>query len=141
MTGNADDAFELSQDAFVQVFSSLDRFDGRASLGTWVYQIALNEGRQFLRRKKLQQTKLTAIEPSAGTPEDSTADNRLDIAEALDQLPEEERTLLVLRYFEQLSYDKIAEATGKPPGTVASGLNRARRLLREKLSAEDVPRP
>jgi len=140
MTGNADDAFELSQDAFIRVFSTLDGFDARASLGTWVYQIALNEGRQFLRRKKLQQVKLTEMNPSAATPGDHTADIRLDIAAALQHLPEAERTLLVLRYFERLSYDEIAERVGWPTGTVASGLNRARKLLREQLSPADAPR-
>jgi RNA polymerase sigma-70 factor (ECF subfamily) len=141
MTGNADDAFELSQDVFVGVFSKLDRFDARSSLSTWVYQIALNEGRQFLRRKKLHQAKLTEMNRPSETSDTPAADIRLDIAEALDRLPEEERTLLVLRYFEQLSYDEIAEAIDKPAGTVASGLNRARKLLREQLSPEDARRP
>lgn len=140
MTGNADDAFDLSQDTFVRVFSSLDRFDARASLGTWIYQIALNEGRQFLRRQRLQRAKLAEMEPSKEPASQRASDIRLDVAEALDRLPEEERTLVVLRYFEQLSYDQIAEATGKPAGTVASGLNRARKLLMERLRPENAPR-
>ncbi len=73
------------------------------------------------------------MDPPSATSGNHTADIRLDIAEALDQLPEEERTLLVLRYFEQLSYDEIAQAIDKPAGTVASGLNRARKLLREQM--------
>lgn len=140
MAGNADDAFELSQDAFVRVFSHLDRFDARSRLATWVYQIALNEGRQYLRRRKLQRVKLAEIDATDTAAGNDTADIRLDVTEALGQLPEEERTLLILRYYEQLSYEEIAEAMEKPVGTVGSGLNRARRLLQRQMSREDAPR-
>ena len=140
MTGNADDAFELSQDTFVRVFGMLDKFDGRSRLGTWVYQIALNEGRQFLRRKRLGELKLAEIDAPTEAPASQSTDSRLDVAEALGRLPEEERVLLVLRYFEDLSYSEIAELTGRPVGTVGSGLHRARKLLQGWLSPEDVSR-
>lgn len=140
MTGNADDALELAQDVFVRALDRLDRFDGRSRIGTWIYQIAVNEGRQFLRRRKHQQILMAEIEAPDDADARTAADNRLDVAAALDQMPEEERTLLVLRHFEELSYEEIAATVQKPAGTIASGLNRARRMLRELLSPENLPR-
>lgn len=137
MTGNRDDASELSQDVFLRVFEHIDRFDGRASLGTWVYQIALNEGRQFLRRKGRDQAGRAEWGQRASTDQVGPDHARLHIADALERLPEEERTLLVLRYFEQLSYAEMAKALEKPAGTVASGLNRARQLLKERLDPKE----
>lgn len=140
MTGNVEDASELTQDVFLRVFKKLAQFDERAGLGTWIYQIAINEGRQFLRKRKRQDIRLAEIEPGSDVEQDHAAALRLDVAEALDRLPEEEKTLLVLRYFEQQSYAEMAETLDKPPGTIASGLNRARKLLQEKLALENMPR-
>lgn len=135
MTGNPEDASELAQETFLRAYAALDQFDARASLHTWIYQIALNEGRQFLRRSRRREIKLAEVETASEVEADITTDIRLDITAALDLLPEEEKTLLVLRYYEQQSYDQMAIALDKPPGTIASGLNRARRLLLEKLSS------
>ncbi len=137
MTGNPDDASELAQDAFLRVFQHIERFDGRASLGTWIYQIALNEGRQFLRKKERDRAKRTELGYLEAVDSFGPEQARLEMADMLDGLPEEERTLLVLRYFEELSYAEMEEMLGKPGGTVASGLNRARRMLRERLESQN----
>ena len=136
MTRNADDASELAQETYLRVFRSIDKFKGTASIATWIYQIALNEARQFLRRQKRREEVPgevdERIDPS-GHPGHNPI--RMDIEEALGKLPEVERALIVLRHFEGLSYDEMAQALRKPPGTIASGLNRARQMLREQLGS------
>jgi RNA polymerase sigma-70 factor (ECF subfamily) len=134
MTHNADDAAELTQETYLRVFRNIQQFDGKAHISTWIYRIAVNEGQQFLRRKKLHYKTMEQQEaPGEADSGDETADIQLDVREALDRLPETERVLLVLRYFENLNYNQMAEVLEKPPGTVASGLNRARQMLREIL--------
>jgi RNA polymerase sigma-70 factor, ECF subfamily len=140
VTGRPEDAFDLTQDTYLKVFGAIDRFQGGSELTTWIYQIAVNEARQFLRRQRLHQTKLTLWSSlreasAARCPE---IDAAADVQDALARLPEVERALIVLRHFDHLSYDEMAQVLGKPPGTVASGLNRARRMLRELLE-QDSP--
>ncbi len=140
MTGRPDDAFDLAQDTYLKVFASIDQFKGDSGLTTWIYRIALNEARQHLRRRRIADAKLkivkemreyaTAVEP------DPTA--LVDMREALNRLPVAERTMIVLRHFDQLSYDEMAQLLEKAPGTIASALNRARRMLRDLLQ-EDSP--
>jgi len=137
MTRNADDAYELTQETYLRVFQHIRGFKGTSSVATWIYQIALNEARQFLRRKKRRKETPDDVahlaERIAPTGNDPV---KMDLADALDRLPETERTLIVLRHFEGLSYDEMAHVLEKPPGTIASGLNRARRMLREILGPD-----
>ena len=136
LTRNAEDAADLLQETYVRVFSRLDRFQGASSLSTWVYQIALNEARQFFRRHRRYERALREELPG---PAESQAGGEealavgMDVREAVARLPEEERTLIVLRYFEGLDYARMAEVLDKPAGTIASGLNRARRMLQDVL--------
>jgi RNA polymerase sigma-70 factor (ECF subfamily) len=136
MTGNADDAADLAQDTYLRAFRGIGQFRETASVATWVYQIALNEARQFLRRRKRREEAPGEMdevaEASGRTGHDPI---RLDIEEALARLPEGERTLIVLRHLEGLSYQEMARVLAKPAGTIASGLNRARQMLREQLGS------
>ena len=136
MTRNADDASELAQETYLRVFRGIGEFKGTASVATWIYQIALNEARQFLRRRKRREEVSDGVdelvEPSGQTGHDPI---RLDIEEALARLPEAERALILLRHLEGLSYAEMAQVLGKPAGTIASGLNRARQMLREQLGS------
>ena len=154
LTRNEQDAFDLSQEAYLRAFTKLDEFGGRSSFATWVYRIAVNEALQFLRRENRGQGRRRASGDSAPAdpaarprasdyaPDqrmDSGAEDRtisrLDLNDALDDLAPIERSILLLRYQEGLDYRAIAEITGCPEGTVASRLNRARSRLREKLAA------
>jgi RNA polymerase sigma-70 factor (ECF subfamily) len=141
MTRNADDAFDLAQETFIRVFEKIDTFDGASSLATWVYRIAVNEALQFLRRQSLAARtipKLAARDRGEATP--LADDTRLDVAEAVAKLPPLERVLIELRYSQGLSYDEMAAILEKPPGTIGSGLNRAREILRQLLDNAYVPK-
>ena len=139
MTHNADDAFDLAQETYLRVFRNIHQFDGRCGIMTWVHRIALNEGLQFLRRKKLHPRAVPEVDEEASSDSGITAtDARLDIEQALAQLSESDRSLIVLRHMQGLTYAQMEEVLEKPPGTIASGLNRARQALRELLEPPEV---
>lgn len=139
MTGNADDAFDLAQDTFIRAFERIHTFDGGSSLATWVYRIAVNEALQFLRRRRMATRNMPKLAPpDAARPVSLTGDTRLDVADAIARLPDAERILIELRYTEGLSYEEMAAVLERPPGTIASGLNRAREMMRQMLGAEYV---
>jgi RNA polymerase sigma-70 factor (ECF subfamily) len=134
MTRNSDDAFELAQDTYVRAFSNIHQFDGASSITTWIYQIAINEARQFLRRRRRYVDKLGELERRRDLSyAEPNPDNRLDVEEALTKLPDDEKEMIVLRHYEGMSYAEMAQVLGKPQGTIASGLNRAREMLRGHL--------
>jgi RNA polymerase sigma factor (sigma-70 family) len=98
-------------------------------------RIAINEAFKLFRRKAVEQRHLRVIASERdGSTEVEPEDSRYqEIQESLAQLSDLDRTILVLKYHEGLSYDEIAAAMECAPGTVASRLNRARARLREKL--------
>jgi RNA polymerase sigma-70 factor (ECF subfamily) len=137
LTGNPDDAFELAQDTYVRVFTHIHQFDGASAVATWIYQIAVNEARQFLRRRRRYAEKLGELEQRRDrSAAGSNIDDRLDVEEALAKLPDDEKEMIVLRHYQGMSYAEMAQVLGKPQGTIASGLNRAREMLRGYLKSE-----
>ena len=147
MTGNPDDAFDLAQETYLKAFTRIDQFDGRASLATWLYRIAVNEALQFLRRAKRTRVKTQEIATERHPEPDADQSMvRLDIQGALATLSLNDRAMLLLRYQEGLDYRAIAEVMDCAAGTVASRLNRARHGLRDILqksyaaTEEDDPR-
>ena len=134
MTGNRDDAFDLAQDTYVKAFTRIEQFDGRSSVATWLYRVAVNEALQHLRRASRTRIKLHENPPADLAPAPAeVGDIRLDIQEAVATLPPSDRAMLFLRYQEGLDYRAIAEVCDCATGTVASRLNRARRELRNYL--------
>lgn len=138
ITHNPDDAFDLTQETYIRVFRTIHQFDGAAAIATWIHRIAVNETLQFLRRRKRYARALKeGVEATEQSCERVGVDDRLDVSEAIGELPESERAMIVLRYFQGLSYTEMAEALDKPAGTIASGLNRARKMLRTRLRREN----
>jgi RNA polymerase sigma-70 factor (ECF subfamily) len=135
MTGDHDEAFDLSQQAFLRVFDRIGDFRAESALGTWIHRVAVNEALQHLRRKKRYQriTETIAEDPKWSEPVQEDPSTAIDVNGALAELPERMRKMVVLRYRDGLDYSQIAERLGVKQGTVASGLNRARKQLRELL--------
>lgn len=134
MTGNPDDASDLTQETYVKGLGRLDQFDGRCAIASWLYRIALNEALQHRRRKGIERTKLQALALQRTTEtHEPTTELRLDLEDALIELPSDDRTVLLLRYQEALDYRGMAEVLECAEGTVASRLNRARERLRAIL--------
>lgn len=137
ITRNADHAFDLAQETYVRAFTRIHQFDGRSSLSTWLYRIAVNEALQFARRQATADAKLGELRnPPDPESENGRVATQMDVAEALAALSPEDRTILLLRYQDGLDYAAISDITGCPPGTVASRLNRAREKVRSLLDKD-----
>ncbi len=131
-----DDAADLTQQVFLQVFQSIRQFAAQARFDTWLYRVATNEALQHLRRRKRRPTTSLPDEPLDERP--NRSDN-FELRELLDRalarLDDQLRSLFLLREVEALSYHQISEVLGIPEGTVGSRLNRARNELRQHLTA------
>jgi RNA polymerase sigma-70 factor (ECF subfamily) len=137
MLGNDSGAEDVLQDVLVSAFEALrdGRFDGRSSVYTWVYRIAVNAALDALRRRgrQAQAPPPTApVSPMAGgVIEARFALRRLEVL--LDALPVEQRSALVLKELEGLSSAEVAAALGISEGAVEQRLVRARATLRQRL--------
>ena len=144
MCGNSEDAEEAAQDAFLALWRGIDRFRQESSLSTWIYRLATNACIDTLRRRKKQSGSVSlddeelfvdAVDTSPQPQE--TVEHRETqklLQEGLSALPEEYRTVLILREIEGLSYTEIAESASIELGTVKSRISRGRSLLRNFLS-------
>lgn len=147
IAGGSRDADDAVQEAMIRVVRNIDRFDGRAAFGTWVYRIATNTALDELRRRKRQpQLHVVADDDERGPiePTDDRAHrtveavaDRLSINEALAQLPDEFRLPVVMRDVGDLDYAEIADELAIPIGTVKSRIARGRRQLLEILGNRD----
>ncbi|MGL4178731.1 MAG: RNA polymerase sigma factor [Dermatophilaceae bacterium] len=125
------DIADAEQATLALVAARIDQFEGRARFTTWLYQVAYNEARMLIRGQSRQRTSPVAEPEPTGfmTRLSSLVVKREVIEQALNDLPEQQRVVIVLREQEGLSYDEIAEALEVPVGTVRSRLNRARAAL------------
>jgi RNA polymerase sigma-70 factor, ECF subfamily len=147
LLGNRDDALDLSQDVFLRVFRTLSSFRGQSALRTWIYRIVVNQARNrqrwWRRRHRAEQVSLDDYLRNFGDLEarqDILPDRLLasketaaKIWQAMDRLPFEQRTALILREVDGLRYDEIAYSLDIAVGTVKSRLTRARQALRAEL--------
>ncbi|MHB1000341.1 MAG: sigma-70 family RNA polymerase sigma factor [Armatimonadota bacterium] len=142
MTGNMPDADELAHDAFVEAYLKLDQLNDPDRFGGWLKTLALNLCRMWLRQNKRDQVELTDDQPAPIDDEDDPH-IRTRMSYGLSRLSTVHRFVLVLHYYENLSYDDIARFLEVPVGTVMSRLHRARLMLKEVLKEmiedEDIP--
>ena len=131
---NRDDAEEMAQESFIKVYKSLHTFKGTAKFSTWIYRITYNTCISEVRKRKMNFTSTDDIEIRDedqelnldGIPEENRA--RV-IKQALDQLPEDEYTLVLLYYFEEQSIEEISKVTGLSESNTKVKLYRARKKL------------
>ncbi|MFW6108543.1 MAG: RNA polymerase sigma factor [bacterium] len=148
MVGRREDAEDLAQEVFVKAYRHIARFEGRSSFYTWVYSIAVNvvisHRRKQSTRRRQSTVSLDAIVGDDGPFEvmdDAAGPDRVSqqhevgerIEQAIAQLEDDQRDIVVLRDIEGFSYEEIGELLGLPQGTVKSRLHRARLALREQL--------
>jgi RNA polymerase sigma-70 factor (ECF subfamily) len=145
--GNAQDAEEALQDAFIRAFNSLSKFEGRAKFSTWFYRIVYNtcltkanqSGKDFDRIEYDDDLQYSGGENAGSALTEVTYETRDMIAfikKAIGELPKKYATILTLFYLEDLTHDEICEILQVPLGTVKVHLHRARVLLKERLSKE-----
>ena len=148
LLGDHNEALDLSQEVFLRVFRTIHTFRGHAALRTWIYRIVINQARNrqrwWRRRHRSQQVSLDQHirdhgelpeSGNGGSPDRLLGQKQLGerIRTALDQLPFDQKTALVLREIDGLSYEEIGFSLGIAVGTVKSRLARAREALRAQL--------
>lgn len=146
MIRDADDAEDLTMEAFAKAFRNLHKFKKDYTFSTWLFRIATNNAIDFIRKKKLKTMSLNNtmtddggnsvtidIEDDDNNPQDEfiKSQRKEMVRLFVSKLPAKYRKLVKLRYFDELSYDEIAAELGKPLGTVKAQLHRSRELLFE----------
>ena len=143
MVRSPDDADDLTQDTFVRAHRGLKTFKDEYDFHPWLYRIAVNQAINFLNKRKRQAAAdldevpegdiRAGPEPESPLQSASRQELLTRLEVALDKLPEEQRTVFLLRVQEGLSYEEIADTMDTPKGTVMSRLARARMALRKYL--------
>lgn len=147
LVGNADDALDISQEAFIKIYRNIHRFRWKSSFGTWLHRITYNLCMDFLRsrKRKIELSYQDGIRIPDGeldvqsTGEPSPFRNLMrgevkrSVWAAINRLAPRLRSVLVLREIQDLSYGEIAEVLGCSKGTVMSRLHYARKKLRKIL--------
>ena len=149
LTGNQEDAAELTQEAFLNAWRGLGRFQGESSFSTWLYRLATNACIDFLRKEKRrrslsmtvslddeEEARQVELPDERYAPEGALerAEARRAVAEGLERLTLEHRQVLVMREIHGLSYAEIGQVLGLEEGTVKSRIARARGALRKVLT-------
>ena len=143
MTGNREDAQDMAQEAFLKAYTSLSSFRGDSKFSSWLYRIVSNVCLDYRRRQSRRPSSSLTVEDDEGeTLQLDIADEsqspeallerkltREAVRRGLQELPAEQRQILLLREIQGLSYDEIAEAMDLEPGTVKSRIFRARKKL------------
>lgn len=134
MTGNAAEAEDCTQEAFIQAWSHMDRFRGDSAFGTWMHRVAVNAVLGRMRKSKREQDRLRAVAEVADGPAmvgDSGGMN--DLESAMQELPSGARHVFVLNAVYGYSHEETGEMLGIAAGTSKAQLHRARRLLAQQL--------
>ena len=142
-------ALDIAQEAFIKAYRALPRFRGDSAFYTWMYRIAVNTAKNHLaaQRRRPMDVELDLQDPEqydlhaklkeTDTPEGVTLSNELQeiVERAIQSLPEDLRTAIVLRELEGMSYEEIAQTMECPVGTVRSRIFRARDAIGKKVGS------
>lgn len=143
MVNNKDDAMDLTVETFGKAFENLDKYKPDFAFSTWLFRIATNNCIDFIRKKRINVVSLQKIYEDDGdgkefqirseglNPEETSIKKQENekLKNIVDQLPSRYRTLIILKYFDEQSYEEIAQQLDIPLGTVKAQLFRARDLL------------
>lgn len=148
MINNQADIEDVAQETFIKAYRALPQFRGDSAFYTWLYRIAINTARNWQAANMRKPNTVSTIETEDGetfdhlnglsdqsTPESLMASQQVaqTVNEAIEQLPEDLRTAIVLREIEGMSYEDIANTMQCPIGTVRSRIFRAREAIAERL--------
>jgi RNA polymerase sigma-70 factor (ECF subfamily) len=140
MVVNHDDAVDLLQNVFLKAWNSLQNFRGDAKLSTWLYKIAVNESINFINKEK-QKAAVAPQEGDAFLLENIEGDTWFDgdeakaeLLRAVAKLPEKQRLVFNMRYFDEMKYEEISEILGTSVGALKASYHHAVKKLEESLS-------
>ena len=134
-SGSPSVALDIAQDTFLKLLSKIGEFRGEAKFESWLYRLVVNSCLDH-RRAGRKWSPLATLRASGESVLQRLLRSEVEenVQQVVARLAPELRMVVILRYTEELSYDEIAEILGCPPGTVASRLNRAHKLLERRLS-------
>lgn len=147
LLSNAEDAADVTQEAFLRVHRNMERFRGESSFTTWLYRVVVNLAITELRRRSRSRTQLMEdIAPAEAWRAEEEAEDapalhleldheRETVQRVLRHLPPDYRAVLVLRHFQQLAYEEMCQVLGLTMSQVKTRLHRARRMFRERYQA------
>lgn len=130
---NADDALDIMQESIYKAVSHVDSLKDISYINTWFYRIIVNTSIDFLRKHK----KIISVENEvleSFTSETNDEYENFDLQRAMDNLPEKYRTVVILRYFEDLKIEEIAQILNENTNTIKTRLYRALKLLRINMN-------
>lgn len=143
LTRNREAADDLAQEVFIKAYLALPKFKYQSAFGTWLYRIAVNASKDFLRKEgRLRKVSLEDSPPGTLMQEDDTVQideaketekQKQLVRQALKSLPEKYQVILTLRDIQGFPYGEISQVLDISPGTVDSRLHRARKMLRKKV--------
>jgi RNA polymerase sigma-70 factor (ECF subfamily) len=142
MVTEHDDANDVIQNTFIKVFKSIKRFEGKSQLYTWLYRIATNEAITFLNKRKKKQTESLDNEES-GRINTLKSDPYFDgdhaillLQEALEQLPEKQKKVFNLRYFDEMSYKEMSDVLDTSVGALKASFHHALKKVQAYLKEQ-----
>lgn len=137
-----EDANDVVQNTFIKVYRSIDSFKGKSKLYTWLYRIATNETLTFLGKKKRKATE-ALDHPAYNMAEKLQADSYMDsdsiqqkLQQAIHQLPEKQRLVFNMRYYDEMSYRDIAAVLNKSVGGLKASYHHAVKKIERYLKAQ-----
>ncbi len=137
ITGSREEAEDVLQEVFVSVWRARQTFNPqKGKLTTWLHRITVNKCVERQRKKKVTQVSLEGLDLPMTQVSDDVLVSRQEydrLIKAMNSLDTKHRAVLVLRYFNDLSYEEIAQTVGIPLGTVKSRMNQALKLLRGQM--------
>lgn len=134
-----DDADDVLQNVFIKVWKNLAKFKGNSKLYTWLYRIATNESLTFLNKKKRRQsTPLETEDYDLGSnlradPYFDGEEAEIKLQEAIDKLPEKQRIVFLMRYYEEMKYDDMSEALDTSVGALKASYHHAVKKIQKYI--------
>lgn len=143
MVQDHDDANDLLQNTFIKAWSSIENFRGDAKLSTWLYKIAINESITFLARER-KRANLSLDDQEAALINTIEADKDIDgdslalrLREAVATLPEKQRLVFNMKYYDDMKYEAISEILGTTVGALKASYHLAVKKIEQFFSCED----
>ena len=137
---NHEDANDVLQNAFLKIWNNLDTFQGKSALSTWLYRIAINAALDFVRRQKNVNSATVSTEDEPGVAARLMGDDYFDgdeaqarLQEAVARLPEVQRTVFTLKYFDELKYSEISKILDTSEGALKASYHLAVKKITEYL--------
>ncbi len=141
LVNSHEDTDDILQEVYMKVWKALPSFRGESSVSTWLWRIATNEALSFLRKKKVRAAlSFKSIDSEAervidGDPYFNGDAAQRKLAKAIAKLPDKQRAVFCMRYFEELGYEEISEITGTSAGALKASYHLAQEKVKKEIEA------